>query len=88
MASDRQIDANRLNAQKSTVLKTVMVKQQSRRNAIRHVLTSKTIIDVVEGPADYEVLERFAKKSASPCIAGPVHTRHICMYRPCVASRK
>ena len=77
----------RLTAQKSTGPKTVMVKQQSRRNAIRHGLTSETIIDVVEGPANYEVLERFAKKSASPCIAGPVHTRRICMNRPCVASR-
>jgi hypothetical protein len=94
MASDRQIDANRLNAQKSNGPKTVMVTQHSQRNAIRHGLTSETIIDVEEGLADYEVLETQVKADCNrytysshpepkrPMLIGRAKTRSALNPRP------
>ena len=44
MASERQIAANRSNAQKSTGPKTAVGKAASSLNAITHALTAKTLI--------------------------------------------
>jgi hypothetical protein len=56
MTSDRQIAANRLNAQNSTGPRTDHGKRRSRRNAFRHGLTAETVIDTLENAADYDAL--------------------------------
>jgi hypothetical protein len=58
VASRRQIIANRRNAQKSTGPRTIAGKLRSRRNALRHGLTSETVITVFENAKDYEAFER------------------------------
>ena len=58
MATDKQIAANRLNAQNSTGPRTDDGKRRSRRNAFRHGLTAETVIDIHEDPAAYRALER------------------------------
>jgi hypothetical protein len=57
MASFRQIEANRRNAQNSTGPKTEGGKQRSRGNAVRHGLTAETVIDILEDPEDYKAFE-------------------------------
>jgi hypothetical protein len=57
MASDKQIAANRRNAQKSTGPKTTQGKLKSRCNALRHGLTAETVIDVFENVDDYQSFE-------------------------------
>ena len=57
MTSFRQIEANRLNARKSTGPRTVAGKQRSRCNALRHGLTAETVIAALECAADYRALE-------------------------------
>ena len=58
MASDKQIAANRRNAQKSTGPKTSEAKLKCRRNALRHGLTAETVIEVFENVEDYRAFER------------------------------
>ena len=57
MSSLKQIEANRLNALKSTGPRTVEGKRHSRCNAIRHGLTAETVIVGIEDPQDYESFE-------------------------------
>jgi hypothetical protein len=57
MSSLKQIEANRLNALKSTGPRTEEGKRRSRCNAIRHGLTAETIIVGLEDPEDYESFE-------------------------------
>ena len=57
MSSLKQIEANRLNALKSTGPRTEEGKRRSRCNAIHHGLTAETIIVGVEDPEDYESFE-------------------------------
>lgn len=57
MTSLKQIEANRLNARKSTGPRTEEGKQQSRQNALRHGLTAETVITTLENAADYQVFE-------------------------------
>jgi hypothetical protein len=57
MASEKQVSANRRNADKSTGPITQTGKLQSRRNAIRHGLTAATVVPAME---DAEEFERFA----------------------------
>ena len=47
MATAEQIEANRLNAQKSTGPKTDEGKASVRRNAIKHGMTARTIMPVL-----------------------------------------
>ena len=57
VTSFKQIEANRRNAQKSTGPITEEGKLQSRRNAVRHGLTSETVIDALEDAEDYKAFE-------------------------------
>ena len=53
----KQIEANRLNALKSTGPRTEVGKQRSRRNAWRHGLTAETVISALDNAADYQAFE-------------------------------
>ena len=57
MTTIKQIEANRLNALKSTGPRTEEGKRRSRCNAIRHGLTAETVIVGLEDPQDYESFE-------------------------------
>jgi hypothetical protein len=57
MTSFRQIAANRRNARLSTGPTTEDGKKKSRRNAVRHGLTSETVIDSLEDAEDYAAFE-------------------------------
>jgi len=57
MSSYRQIEANRLNALRSTGPRTEAGKQASRRNAVRHGLTAETVISTLEDADDYKAFE-------------------------------
>ena len=57
MTSLKQIDANRLNALKSTGPRTLEGKQRSRKNAVRHGLTAETVITAIENVDDYQAFE-------------------------------
>jgi hypothetical protein len=57
MSSLKQIEANRLNALKSTGPRTAEGKRRSRCNAVRHGLTAETLIAELEDPIDYEAFE-------------------------------
>ena len=57
MTSLKQIEANRLNARKSTGPRTEEGKQRSRCNALRHGLTAETVITALENAADYQAFE-------------------------------
>ena len=58
MTSERQIAANRLNAQKSTGPRSRAGKLRSRRNALRHGHTAETVLNHTEDPVEYRAFER------------------------------
>lgn len=57
MTSLKQIQANRLNALKSTGPRSEEGKARSRQNAVRHGLTAETVITTLENAADYQIFE-------------------------------
>ena len=57
MTSWRQLQANRLNALKSTGPRTEEGKRISRRNALRHGLAAETVINGLEDSEDYRGFE-------------------------------
>ena len=56
MTSEKQKEANRKNALKSTGSKTVNGKTKSRMNAYKHGLTAEKIITLHEDAADFDAL--------------------------------
>jgi hypothetical protein len=57
MATERQIAANRFNAQNSTAPETPEGKRRSRQNAVRHGLTAETVIGILEDADEYRAFE-------------------------------
>src|ERR1039457_2861478 len=57
MSSHKQIESNRRNALKSTGPTTPEGKERSRWNALRHGLTSETVIAALEDAKDYQAFE-------------------------------
>ena len=57
VATIRQIEANRRNALRSTGPQTDLGKQRSSQNAVRHGLTSETVITPFEDENDYKAFE-------------------------------
>ena len=66
MTTEKQILANRQNAERSTGPRTESGKRRSRRNAVHHGLTAETVIDSLEDAADYSAFERAIKTDYSP----------------------
>ena len=64
MAIAAQIEANRLNAQRSTGPKTERGKARARRNAITHGMTARIIMPVLpqEDPKELEALRRSVQR--------------------------
>ncbi len=54
MSSDLQIEANKLNAQRSTGPRTREGKQRVASNALKHGLTGKQIVLPDENPDDFD----------------------------------
>ena len=70
MASARQIEANRRNAQKSTGPKSEQGKQATRLNGLKHGLTSATVVLPYEDKLQYhelraQILEDFTPENAA-----------------------
>jgi hypothetical protein len=66
MASERQMLANRANAEKSTGPKTRAGKHNSSRNALKHGLTAETIVVGDEDPAKFEELRARLEREFQP----------------------
>ncbi len=66
MATLRQINANRANAQKSTGPKTANGKDQSSRNAIKHGLTSTRTLIGQEDPIEFHELRGSLLRDYAP----------------------
>jgi hypothetical protein len=76
MTSDRRILANRLNARRSTGPRTPRGKSRSRRNAIKHGLTARTIVDIFEDGDEFNAFVRQIAAAYRP--TSPVHRELIC----------
>jgi hypothetical protein len=66
MATDKQIAANRRNAQKSTGPRTAEGKRRSRGNAFRHGLTAESVVTVLEDEAAYRKFENAIMRDYTP----------------------
>ncbi|HSV99902.1 MAG TPA: hypothetical protein VLI39_07000 [Sedimentisphaerales bacterium] len=70
MASVAQIQANRLNAQKSTGPRTAEGKERASQNAVKHGLLAKEAVIVGEDPAEFEMYREGMIEALAP--VGPV----------------
>ena len=66
MASQKQIEANRANAKKSTGPKTVAGKLRSRQNAWKHGLSAEVIVALGENPEAFDELRSELMLQHSP----------------------
>jgi hypothetical protein len=66
MASEKQVEANRANARKSTGPKTAEGRARSRANAWKHGLTASTLIIVGEEPDEFDELRAALIDSYDP----------------------
>jgi hypothetical protein len=70
MASVAQIQANRLNAQKSTGPRTTEGKERASQNAVKHGLLAKEAVIQGEDPAEFEMYREGMLQTLAP--VGPV----------------
>jgi len=66
MASEKQVEANRANAQKSTGPKTAEGRARSRANAWKHGLTADTLVITGEEPEEFDELRAALMNSYDP----------------------
>lgn len=66
MASDKQLLANRANALRSTGPRTLAGKLRSRRNAVKHGLTARAVVDVFEDEGEFRSFYRNIASGYSP----------------------
>lgn len=69
MATIKQLQANRLNALKSTGPRTDEGKLKSRTNAVRHGLAAETVVGALENAADYNAFEHRIAADYQPSTA-------------------
>ena len=86
MASLKQIEANRQNSSKSTGPKTHEGKSVAKLNAIKHGLTSQTVVIGREDPDEFDELRSDLEQALEPVgrlESDLVETIAICMWRRC-----
>src|SRR5262249_42653240 len=66
MATDRQLEANRRNAKRSTGPKTEKGKAMSSRNALKHGLTAKRTLLADEDAEDFEASREQLRSELKP----------------------
>ena len=66
MVSKRQLEANRLNARRSSGPRTQEGKKRARMNALRHGLTAKNIVIGDEDPKEFEDLRAKLEHDLQP----------------------
>ncbi len=66
MATDKQLEANRRNAQASTGPRTAEGKARSNQNALTHGLTARNVFLAGEDPEEYRRLHEAATASLKP----------------------
>lgn len=76
MASDRQVLANRINARRSTGPKSLQGKMRSRRNALKHGLTARSVVNAFEDDAEFNDFVKHIGAAYRP--TSPVHQELIC----------
>ena len=69
MASQRQLEANRINAKRSTGPKTLRGKVRSRRNAVKHGLTAKELVIPGEDSTAFQTLRQQLIREFKPTTA-------------------
>jgi len=72
MATAAQIQANRLNAQKSTGPRTAEGKERASRNAVKHGLLAREVVIAGEDPGEFELYREEMLQELAP--AGAVET--------------
>jgi len=70
MATEKQIEANRRNAQKSTGPATEVGKTKAKFNALKHGMTADTAVLPYEDPSSYEQLRESLIDNYQPVGAG------------------
>ncbi len=66
MASEKQILANRANAKRSTGPRTAFGRSRSRRNALKHGLTGRTVVDVLEDDREFQAFAKAISNQYRP----------------------
>ena len=78
MATAAQIEANRLNAQRSTGPKTDEGKVRVRRNAVKHGMTARTIMPVLPQEDPKELEDRTQQAIAAMKPRNPLELDLVC----------
>src|SRR5271165_7085992 len=78
MATAAQIEANRLNAQRSTGPKTDEGKARVRRNAVKHGMTARTIMPVLPQEDPKELEDRIQQAIAAMQPRNPLELDLVC----------
>src|SRR5258707_7381656 len=79
MSTDRQIEANRLNAQHSTGPRTPQGRAAVRLNGLKHGLRAETIVVPGEDPAEFEALLEAYRAERQPAPTDEFLVRQLAM---------